>query len=205
MSVVGVIVLVTILAGALVFVRVKQGAFFEPNIRVDFPEDLKPFLKMNKCKYRATANPRHTLLPILKIIRKAKEEDVANVNIDLISHKFDYDGYSPVEEWYQTLREIIKKGGNVNLLGGKLSGENLENIMSLGANIRFLTEPPTAHLFIYSHKSKPAFIWFEGEHRDDRAKCVAYTNSPSENDAKIARDYFNNLWERGTSMEKPQA
>lgn len=205
MSVVGVIMLVTILAGALVLARIKQGAFFKPSIRADFPKDLKPFLKMNRCKYLATAYPRHTLLPILKTIRKAKEGDVAKVNIDLIGYKFDYVGYSPVDEWYKTLREIIKKGGNVNLLGGKLSGEALENVMSLGANIRFLTEPPTAHLFIYSHKSKPAFIWFEGEHRDDRAKCVVYTNTPSENDAKIARDYFNNLWEKGTSMENTQA
>jgi hypothetical protein len=205
MSVAGVITLITILVGALIFARVKQGAFFKPRIKADFPEDLKPFLKMNKCKYLATAYPRHTLLPILKAIRKAKEEDAAKVNIDLMSYKFDYEGYSPEEEWYKTLREIIKKGGNVNLLGGKLSGEALENVRSLGANIRFLTEPPIAHLFIYSHESKPAFIWFEGDHRDDRAKCVVYTNTPSENDAKMARDYFNNLWEKGTSIENTQA
>ena len=205
MSVVGVIVVVTALVGVLLFVRVKQGAFFEPRFSADFPEKLKPFLKTNKHKkIRATANPRHTLLPLLKEITE-EDLDVTKASVDIMSYKFAYDGYSPTDEWYETLVGILGKKGRINLIGGMPSEENLEGLKELillGANIRILTEPPTTHFFIYSRESNPVFIWFEGDHRDGRAKCIAYTDSPSREDAEIARGYFDNLWKKGKLMER---
>jgi hypothetical protein len=205
MSVVGVIMLITILVGALIFARVEQGAFFKPRFSANIPEKLKPFLETNKHKkIRATANPRHTLLPLLKGITE-EDLDATKASVDLISYKFAYDGYSLTDEWYETLVGILKKGGGINLIGGMPNEENLEGLKKLillGAHIRILTEPPTTHFFIYSRESNPVFIWFEGDHRDGRAKCIAYTDSPSEDDVKIAREYFDNLWKRGKTMEK---
>jgi hypothetical protein len=207
MSVVGVIVVVTTLVGVLLFVHIKQGAFFEPRFSADFPEKLKPFLKTNKHKkIRATANPRHILLPLLKEITEEEEDlEVTKVNVDIMSYKFAYDGYSPTDEWYETLVGILEKKGRINLIGGMPSEENLEGLkklFSLGANVRILTEPPTTHFFIYSRESNPVFIWFEGDHQDGRAKCIAYTDSPSKDDAKIARGYFDNLWKRGKTIKE---
>lgn len=202
MGLMGIVLLLVILIGVLILVRVKHGAFFEPNIRSDYPEDLKPFLKMNRSTYRATESPRHKLLQKLEEIRKRREEDVKKVSVDLIGYEFNYEGYSPDDAWYQTLMKIIKKGGKVRLIGGKPRNEDtLKNIMELGADIRFLETPPTAHLFIYSQELKPHFIWFEGEHTDNRATCVAYTKHPNEQDADAAINYFDHLWETGSSMD----
>lgn len=205
MSVVAAILLVILLAGTLIFERLRHGAFFEPSVKEDYPRDLKPFLKMDKSKYRATANPRHTLLPILEKIREEEKEAVASVDIDLIGYKFDYEGYLPGDKWYQTLKKIVEKGGHVNIIGGLPGKEASENVKTLGANFRFLEEPPTTHLFIYSQKHTPVFIWFEGEHKDGRARCIAYTKSPSKQDIAIAKDYFSNLWASGISMGDLQA
>ena len=207
MSVVGVIVVVTTLVGVLLFVRIKQGAFFEPRFSADFPEKLKPFLKTNKHKkLRATANPRHTLLPLLKEITEGEEDlEVTKVSVDIMSYEFAYDGYLPTDEWYETLVGILGKKGRINLIGGMPSEENLEGLkklFSLGANIRILTEQPTTHFFIYSRESNPVFIWFEGDHKNGRAKCIAYTDTPSKDDAKIARGYFDNLWKSGKTLKE---
>lgn len=201
MGLLGIMLFLVILIGVLVLVRVKHGSFFEPNIRADYPKDLKPFLKMNRSTYQATASPRHKLLPVLEKIRDRKEEDVEKVSVDIIGYKFNYEGYSTNDKWYQTLRDIIVKGGHVRLLGGNPENdETLKNIKALGADIRFLKPPPTAHLFIYTHELKH-FIWFEGEHSDNRAICVAYTKHPSEQDVSVAMDYFDSLWKTGESID----
>jgi hypothetical protein len=186
-----------ILASSLAFILIKQeGAFFVPSVSEEnFPEDQRPLLKMNKGKLLTITKPRHTLLPLLK---KIAEGDWKAANIDLISYNFSYGGYNPNDQWYRALKEITKKGGKVNLLGGKPPDEETcKNIMSLDANLRFLAVPPTTHIFVYSRESKPAFIWFESWHEDDKAIGVAYTESPCEYDANKAEEFFNNLWEKG--------
>lgn len=201
MGLIGIILLLVILISVLVIVRVKHGAFFEPNIREDYPEDLKPFLKMNKCTYRPHAKPRHELLPILDKLRGERKEDVKKVSVDIIGHNFNYEGYSVNDTWYQTLKEIIEKGGHVRLIGGKPDNNGtLENLKDLDADVRFVPEPPTSHLFIYSHEPKPSFIWFEGEHTDNRAIGIVYTTHPNKHDESVAMEYFNSLWETGDSM-----
>lgn len=205
MSYIVLLVAVTSFVCGLLFFRIKKLPFFEPIFRADFPEELKPFFRMNRCKYRATANPRHKVLPELKKI--VKESDARNVNVDIIAHKFEYGGYTPTDKWYTTLVEILKKGGGVNLIGGNPSEDKLKSLWvlkKLGANIRFLTEPPITHLFIYSLESNPTFIWFEKEHKDERATCIAYTRSPNDKDAELAKDYFGNIWGDGTPIENPQ-
>lgn len=202
MGLMGIILLFGIPIIVLVIMRAKHGAFFEPSIREDYPKDLKPFLKMNKSTYQARASPRHKLLPLLKKIRKKREQDVKKVSVDIIGHEFNYEGYSKNDTWYKTLEEIIEKGGHIRLIGGKPENdETLENIKHLNADVHFLTEPPTSHLFIYSHESKPSFIWFEGKHTDKKATCVAYTKHPNIHDANVAMKYFDRLWETGDSVD----
>lgn len=206
MGLIGIVLLLVILIGVLILVRVKHGAFFEPNIRADYPENLRPFLKMNKSRYRAFANPRHELLPILEKISERKEEDIEEVNVDIIGHKFNYEGYSINDIWYQTLEGIIEKGGHVRLIGGvPENDETLKNLQDLNADIRFLKEPPTAHLFIYSRERKPSFIWFEGKHTDKRAICIAHTKHPNKQDASVAMKYFSDLWDSGVPMDRLHA
>ena len=138
--------------GVLILVRVKHGSFFEPNIKSDYPENLKPFLKMNKSKYQATTSPRHKLLPVLEKIRDRKEDDVEKVHVDIIGHKFNYEGYSTDDTWYQTIKDIVEKVGRVRLLGGNPENdETLKNIESLGADIRFLKTPPQLHTSSSTH------------------------------------------------------
>lgn len=199
------LVAVTIFVCGLLFFRIQKLPFFEPIFREDFPEELKPFFRMNRCKYRATANPRHKLLPELKKI--VKESDAKNVNVDIIAHKFAYEGYTPTDKWYTTLVEILKKGGGINLIGGYPSEDKLEclrELKELGANVRFLTGSPISHLFVYSRESDPTFIWFEKEHKDEIATCVAYTRYPNAKDAELAKEYFGNVWRDGIPMENPQ-
>lgn len=103
--------------------------------------------------------------------------------------------------------KYLRKAGGINLIGGYPSEDKLEclrELKGLGANIRFLTEPPISHLFVYSRESDPTFIWFEKEHKDERAICIAYTRYPSAKDAELAKDYFGNVWREGTPMENPQ-
>ena len=188
----------------LLFFYIKKIPFFEPIFRADFPEELKPFFRMNKCKYRASAKPRHKVLPELKKI--IKKDDAKDVTVDVIAHKFLYGGYTPTDDWYITLVKILRKGGKINLIGGipgKDKHEILWELKKEGANIRFLSEPPITHLFIYLRDSTPAFIWFEKEHKDEKAIGIAYTKSPSDADAELAKGYFDNIWQDGKAIVDP--
>ena len=48
-TVLGILLAIIIVA----YVRAKQGCFFEPMFREDFPEELKPYIRENPMRYRA--------------------------------------------------------------------------------------------------------------------------------------------------------
>ena len=167
----------------------------------NLPEELKPFLEM-QTKYLTFANPSSKLLPKIREILAKK--DPKKISVDIISYRFAYDGYSKDDEWFKALAKILKEGGKIRLIGGKPSGKNLEGLKelkSLGAEIRFLSEPPVTHLFACYENSKPIFIWFEGDHRDNVAMAVVYTDNPTEEYGKLAKEYFNKLWEMGEQID----
>ena len=116
------------------YVRFKSGRFFEPVFRDDFPTEFKPFMKMHGARYRATANPRHTLLPILE--KTLKNRDPSHVKCDIIGYRFGYEGYTPSDDWYKAIARILKRGGEVRLLGGEPSqNENLAGLADLGLSL----------------------------------------------------------------------
>jgi hypothetical protein len=187
-----------IVASIVIYVRFKSGRIFEPVFSDDFPSEFKPFMKMRRAAYRATANPRHTLLPILKRnLKHAKDSDT--VECDIIGYKFGYEGYTQSDDWYKTIAEIAKNGGAMRLIGGKPT-QDLSELLDFGAQIRTLDEPPETHIFICKRSKKSYFIWFELEHKDDIATCVTYTSAPAEVDIKRAKDYFNQLWESAVPL-----
>lgn len=181
------------------FVRLKSGRLFEPVFRDDFPSEFKPFMKMHRARYRATANPRHTLIPILK--KNLKLADVSQVQCDIIGYRFGYEGYASSDDWYKTISGIIEKKGKMRLIGGDPT-QDLSKLVDSGAEIRILEEPPTTHIFICKRRGNRYFIWFELEHKDGMATCVTYTSAPSEEDIKLAKDYFSRLWESGVPFTK---
>jgi len=54
---------------------------------------------------------------------------------------------------------------------------------------------------IYSEKDSPTFIWFELEHVDEKARDIAYTESPAENDKELAKNYFDSIWKTGNELK----
>jgi hypothetical protein len=138
-------------------------------------------------------------LPILEKITE-KEEALSGVEIDVVSYNFNYEGYNPDDNWYKALAKVLEKSGRVKLVGGlptESRRSSLEELSKKGAEIRYLDHPPKTHIFLYECAKKPLFIWFENEHRGKRATCIAYTTSPSDEDGKHARDFFNNVWNKG--------
>ena len=98
----------------------------------------------------------------------------------------------------------MEKGGKIRLVGGRPSEENYEGLRvlkSLGAEFRFLDEPPVTHLFACYEKSnegskpieKSIFIWLEGHHRDNIAMAILYSDSPTEEQGELAKMYFDKL------------
>ncbi|MEM3462401.1 MAG: hypothetical protein QXJ15_01870 [Candidatus Bathyarchaeia archaeon] len=194
---------IALLVGGLSYVYIKQGgALFLPSIDVSsFPEDQRHFFSMKGVKLLATARPSTTLSHLLREIHEGENSKV--VSIDLISYDFSYKGYEPGNKWYEALKKVVEKRGKVRLLGGEPGEErekDLKGLKELGAEVRILDSPPRAHLFLLSRKNGPDFIWSEGWHENDRAVCIAYTRSPSEDDVKMARDYFEERWERGRPL-----
>lgn len=136
----------------LLFFLYKKVPFFEPMFREDFPEDHKPFFRMNKCHFRATAYPRHKLLPELEKVVAIDGGINKMREVDIMAYKFQYEGYDQGDKWNKTLVKILDGHGKVRLLGGVPSNKRLKDLRVLsdkGAEIRFLPEPPRTHVFIY--------------------------------------------------------
>jgi hypothetical protein len=193
---------IIILFISLMIFYIKKIPLFELSFSRDFPEELKPFYKMHKGHYRASAYPRHKVLPVLQ--RIVQKNNIKNVTVELIAHKFDYGGYNPSDSWFQTLIKILEGGGSVKIVGGvpnEKRMDTLEKLIKAGAQIRLLQEPPKTHIFIYYEKTSPTFIWFELEHVDEKARGIAYTDSPSEKDKELAKNYFASIWDFGSELK----
>ena len=65
-TVLGILLAIIIVA----YVRAKQGCFFKPMFRNDFPEELKPYIRENPMRYRAGA-----IAPFLERYRKTKKRE----------------------------------------------------------------------------------------------------------------------------------
>ncbi len=149
---------------------------------------------------------------LLPILGRAESGSV----IKIVSYRFEYEpawnpGSKPAWNSKSNFYNLIKKLSedeeiSVMLLGGMPSSDeyrdSLQELYNVGADIRILEEPPTAHPFVYNSPSGKDFVWFEAEHRDDRARCISWTSKPGAKDMKYANNYFDELWDTGTPFDE---
>ncbi|MGB7531592.1 MAG: hypothetical protein WA977_01250 [Halobacteriota archaeon] len=122
--------------------------------------------------------------------------------LKIITYNFPEQEYENAT-WKNKLKEWKKNGVEIRIIGGpsidKKARHSVEALTKGGTiKVRLLKKPLTYHVNI---ASSPNQLWIERYHKDGDAIDCTFTSKPYEEIWNEANAYFDNLWDKGQTLE----